>query len=83
MKILTLFVAAAALQTGVAFADETMPAPQPKPAPAANALICRWEASQESGIPIKLCLTRRQWDARTAYTQQWIREFQARSFVKK
>jgi hypothetical protein len=79
MKMLTLILAAAALQAGTAFADESAPAPRPKPAP--NTLICRWEASQESGIPIRLCLTRIQWNQRTAYTQQWIREFQARSFV--
>jgi hypothetical protein len=77
MKILTLVVAAAALQAGSAFAET------PKPIPASNTLICRWEASQQSGIPIRLCLTKRQWEQRTAYTQQWIREFQARSFVKK
>jgi hypothetical protein len=79
MKILTLVIAAAALQAGAA-AAETAP---PKPTPVSSNLICRWEASQESGIPIRLCLTRRQWDQRTAYTQQWIREYQARSFVKK
>ena len=83
MKILTLIIAAATLQTGVSFADETMPAAARKPTPAANTLICRWEATQESGIPVRLCFTRRQWEQRTAYTQQWIREFQARSYVKK
>lgn len=77
MKILALIVAAAALQAGAAFAEPAAPTP------VSNPLICRWEASQQTGIPIKLCLTRKQWEARTAYTQQWIREFQARSFVKK
>ena len=76
-KILTLIVAAAALQAGAAVAAETTATP------ASNVLICRWEATQQSGIPVRLCLTKRQWMQRTAYTQQWIREFQARSYVKK
>ena len=76
MKTLILaLVAAAALPTIAAAAEHA--AMQP-PAP----LVCRWEASQQTGIPIRLCLTRRQWEARTAYTQQWIREYQARSYVK-
>jgi hypothetical protein len=78
MKILTLIVAAAALQAGAALAEETAPA-----TPAANGLICRWEATQQSGIPVKLCLTKRQWMNRTLNTQQWIREVQIRSYVKK
>jgi hypothetical protein len=83
MKILTLtlIVAAAALQAGGALAAES--APQARPMPVRNVLVCRWEATQQSGIPIQLCLTRKQWAARTAYTQQWIREYQARSFVTK
>lgn len=76
-KILTLMVAAAALSAGAAVAAE---APV---TPASDTLICRWEATQQSGIPVRICLSKRQWMQRTAYTQQWIREFQARSYVKK
>lgn len=81
MKILTLIVAAAALQAGAAVAAET--APPARAIPAANVLICRWEATQQSGIPIRICLTKREWNHRTLNTQQWIREVQIRSFVKK
>jgi hypothetical protein len=76
MKTLILVLAAVALQTGAACAAEGA-APPPR-----QAIICRWEAAQQSGIPMRICMTRKQWAARTAYTQQWIREFQARSFVK-
>jgi hypothetical protein len=76
MKILTLALAAAALSAGGAVAAER------DNVEARNTLVCRWEAAQQSGIPIRICMTRRQWAARTAYTQQWIREYQARSFVK-
>lgn len=76
-KILTLIVAAAALSAGAAVAA------QPAVTPASNVLICRWEATQQSGIPVRICLTRRQWEHRTLNTQQWIREYQARSYVTK
>jgi hypothetical protein len=77
MKIQTLIVAAAALQAGAAFAAEPAAAPEAKP------LICRWEATQQSGIPIRICLTKRQWMNRTLNTQQWIRDVLIRSYVKK
>lgn len=77
MKTLILALTAVALSAGAACAAEGA-----APVEGRNALVCHWEAAQQSGIPIRLCMTRRQWAARTAYTQQWIREYQARSFVK-
>ena len=77
MKTLPLIVAAAALLAGPALAET------PRPIPASDTLICRWEATQQSGIPVRLCLTRRLWRLRTLNTQQWIREYQARSYLLK
>jgi hypothetical protein len=77
MKTTIILLAALALQTGLASAAETVSAH------ASDKLVCRWRATQQSGIPVEICLTRRQWEQRTAQTQQAIREFQARSFVKK
>lgn len=77
MKLTLILLAAAALQTGAAFAA----AAGPMPIKASNTLICRWRATQTSGIPVQICLSARQWAAHTAYTQQQIREFQARSFT--
>jgi len=77
MKIALILLAAAALQTGAAMAAPDGPAP----IKASNTLICRWRATQTSGIPVQICLTPRQWAMHTAYTQQQIREFQARSFT--
>ena len=73
MKIQLILVAAAVLQTGLAFADAGAPPPR--------AVVCHWRATQQSGIPVRICLTQRQWAQRVAYTQQTIREYQARSFV--
>jgi len=42
---------------------------------------CRWEAAQSNGIPVKVCMTAEQRKLRTTYTQQQIRENQARSFT--
>lgn len=78
MKTPIIILAALALQTGVALAADGMAATR-----GSNPVICRWRATQQSGIPVQICLTRRQWDQRMAQTQQSIREFQARSFVKK
>lgn len=78
MKTPIIILAALALQTGAALAADGMDAPR-----VSNPVICRWRATQQSGIPVQICLTRHQWDRRTALTQQAIREFQARSYVRK
>ena len=75
MKLAILVLAAFALSTGVAAASEM------RATPASHELICRWRATQQSGIPVQICLTRQQWAHRTAMIQQSIREYQARSFV--
>lgn len=77
MKTPIILLAAVALQTGVALAADGAATR------VSNPVICRWRATQQSGIPVQICLTRRQWEQRTAQTQQTIREFQARSFVHK
>ena len=77
MKLPVLVLAAVALSTGVAAASEM------RPTKVSDQVVCRWRATQQSGIPVQICLTRRQWAMRTAYTQQAIREYQARSFVHK
>jgi hypothetical protein len=78
MKTPILLLAALALQTGVAVAADGMASTR-----VSNPVVCRWRATQQSGIPVQICLSRRQWEQRIAQTQQAIREFQARSFVKK
>jgi hypothetical protein len=75
MKLPIFLLAAVALSTGVAVAADMAPTK------VSNTVICRWRATQQSGIPVQICLTRKQWAMRTAYTQQTIREFQQRSFV--
>lgn len=75
MKLPILVLAAFALSAGAAAASDM------RATPASSQLICRWRATQQSGIPVQICLTRQQWAHRTAMVQQSIREYQARSFV--
>jgi hypothetical protein len=42
---------------------------------------CHWEAAQSNGIPTKVCMTAHERKMRTSYTQQQIRESQARSYT--
>jgi hypothetical protein len=46
-----------------------------------DAVVCRWEAAQSNGIPVKVCMTAQQRKMRATYTQQQIRESQARSYT--
>lgn len=50
-------------------------------APHADQVKCKWEAAQSNGIPVKVCMTEKQRKQRTSYTQQQIRESQARSYT--
>ena len=47
----------------------------------ADQVKCKWEAAQSNGIPVKVCMTEKQRKKRTCYTQQQIRESQARSYT--
>jgi hypothetical protein len=46
-----------------------------------DSVKCHWEATQSNGIPTKVCMTSEQRKLRTTYTQQQIRESQARSYT--
>jgi hypothetical protein len=77
MKTTLVLLAAVLLQTGAACAADG------GATRVSNTVVCKWRATQQSGIPVQICLTQRQWAQRVAYTQQSIREYQVRSFVTK